>query len=102
MNLGQIEKLRGESVSVLLLTLENADNSANLLLKISFEGNIYKILFYNVSRLQITNFSKAMEIGGFEIIDNSPKGWSKDSRYEVCDFESGVISFFCESLEMIG
>lgn len=100
MNFGQIEKLRGKKASILLFTLENGDNSANLMLKIRFEDTIYKIVFYNVSRLRITDFSRPMEIDGFEIVDNSPKGWSKDSRYEVRDFENEVISFFCENIEI--
>lgn len=100
MKINQIEKLQGKKFSILLLTLENINNSINLLLEISFEKTIYKIVFYNVSRLRITDFSRPMEIGGFEIIDNHLNGWSKDSRYEIRDFENDVISFFCENIEI--
>ena len=39
-------------------------------------------------------------ICGFEILDYSSRGYKKDSRFFVNDYEEGKLSFFCENFEV--
>ena len=40
-----------------------------------------------------------MQICGFEIRDHRADGWDADQRYEISDFEDGVLHFFCREIE---
>lgn len=64
------------------------------------EGKTYHIRFHNVSSLRIENVSYPIQISGFAIADNSAKGWQSDVRYEIYDFEDGMIRFFCEEITL--
>lgn len=100
MNTNQIEIFQGKKVEILEMILKNVDNQLELSCKIYFENAIFRITFYNVSRLRVGEWSAPLEVHGFEIINHSQNGWEKDSTYEIRDFEDDRINFLCESFDM--
>ena len=62
------------------------------------EGEPFVAEFSNVSSLNIKDMSFPFEISALEIIDNSQRGWGRDKRYFVNDYEDGKISFYCEEI----
>ena len=67
---------------------------------ISEDQNAYFIVFENVSKLKLSEISYPFQICGFEILDYSSRGYQKDSRFFVNDYEDGRLSFFCENFEI--
>jgi hypothetical protein len=100
MNMGQPEVFQGDKIEILEMILKNVDNQLELSWKIYFKNVIFKITFYNVSRLRVGEFSVPLEVHGFEIINHSQNCWEKDSTYEIRDFEDDRINFFCECFKM--
>lgn len=100
MNTGQIEVFQGGRVEILEMILKSVNNQLELSWKIYFANSIFRITFYNVSRLRVGEFSAPLEVHGFEIINHSQNGWGKDSTYEIRDFEDDRVNFFCECFEM--
>ena len=93
--------IRGKKIQILEFSLFRINDQLELILKIDFNNAILIIRFYNVSDVSIQKLSMPMEIHGFDIIDNKQRGWEKDSRYEIRDFEDASIHFFCENIEII-
>ena len=100
MDADQIEVFQGKKVEISEMILKNVDNQLELSCEIYFENAIYRITFYNVSRLRVGEWSAPLEVHGFEIINHSQNGWEKDSTYEIRDFEDDCVNFFCECFEM--
>ena len=48
----------------------------------------------------MSDISYPFQICGFEILDYSSRGYQKDSRFFVNDYEDGKLSFFCENFEI--
>ena len=67
---------------------------------ISEDQNTYYIVFENVSKLELSEISYPFQISGFEILDYSSRGYQKDTRFFVNDYEDGTLSFFCENFEI--
>lgn len=61
----------------------------------------YRIVFSNVSRINIRDLSYPLQLNGIEFIDNEEKGWDGDSRYLVRDWEDQSFHFYCENFEII-
>ena len=79
-------------------------NYNNMLLEkfdINKEAKTIKILFKNVSNFSVRDICKQMPIMGLEIIDNKERGWQKEKRYEITDFENNVIHLFCEKIILL-
>ena len=55
--------------------------------------------FYPVLMIEIP-VNSDFDIVGFEIIDNSLRGWERAKRFYVNDYEEETISFYCESFEI--
>lgn len=100
MNTDKIEVFQGKKVEILEMLLKNVDNQLELSWKIYFENAIFRITFYNVSRLRVGELSAPLEVYGFEIINHSENGWGKDSAYEIRDFEDDRVCFFCERFKI--
>lgn len=100
MNTDKIEVFQGKKVEILEMLLKNVDNQLELSWKIYFENAIFRITFYNVSRLRVGELSAPLEVHGFEIINHSENGWGKDSTYEIRDFEDDRVCFFCEHFKI--
>jgi hypothetical protein len=64
------------------------------------DQNSYFIIFENISKLNLSEISYPFQICGFEILDYSSRGYQKDSRFFVNDYEDGALSFFCENFEI--
>ena len=60
----------------------------------------YELFFENVSDLSISKFTYPVTILGFEIVDNSSFGWENSVRYAVCDYEEGLINFYCQDVKI--
>lgn len=69
-------------------------------IKALYEGKTYDCVFINVSSLKMNMYEYDLVIEGFHIIDNLLRGWEKDKRYLVSDYESDTISFYCEDIEV--
>ena len=59
-------------------------------------NNLYSFLVY----AEIDLFSLPHSIDELMIEDNSIKGWQKDVRYSVSDYEDSSISFYCENYDI--
>lgn len=91
---------QGKMIEISEMILSNTDNQLDMSWKIYFENVIYKITFYNVSRLRMENLSAPLQIQDFEIINHSQNGWEADSKYEIRDFEYDSVNFFCERFKV--
>ena len=100
MNKQNIEMIQGQEIKVLQLNLSVEGDTTKLSLKFLFENDVWSIVFYNISHLKIREFSMPFQICGFEIVDNTDRGWENASRYTIRDFEDGEIEFFCESFDI--
>lgn len=100
MNIDRAEILYGKHFEILEINIENVENQLVLSWKICFENTVFRMSFYNVSRLRVSEWSIPLELHGFEIINHSKNGWEKDSTYEIRDFEDDQLSFFCEYFSM--
>ena len=67
---------------------------------ISDDQNAYFIVFENISKLKLCEISYPFQICGFQILDYSSRGYQKDSRFFVNDYEDGKLSFFCGDFEV--
>lgn len=83
-------------LKILEMSISNKKDQLDLRLKFSSEHKVSEILFYNVSRIRITNMSPPFVIYGFEIINHTNDGWEKQLQFEIRDFEDDCIHFFCE------
>jgi len=96
-------EITGKTITVKDLTISSANNTLCLhLLFTADDQNNYFIVFENVSQLKLSDISFPFQICGFEIQDHSPRGFQKESRFFVNDYEDGRISFWCEEYEIVG
>lgn len=95
-----LEIINGQDIEIRELSLTCINNQLELLWKVCFNNTFFYIYFYNVSRINIRDFSYPMQIKGFEIISNKDKNWDKDSSYIIRDFEEGDLYFFCEYFDI--
>ena len=94
-------KIDGKSIVISDFQIENYDEKLHIKITcISEDQNTYLIIFKNVSMLKLSDISYPFQIGGFEILDCSSRGYQKDSRFFVNDYEDGTLSFFCENFEI--
>ena len=96
-----LPKLDGKAITVCNFEISHDDQTLSVKMTcISEDKNIYFVAFENVSNLQLSDIYYPFQISGFEIVDNSSRGYQKDMRFFVNDFEEGQISFYCESFEI--
>ena len=94
-------KVDGKSIIVGDFQIENYNEKLHIKITcISEDQNGYFIVFENVSKLKMSDISYPFQICGFEILDYSSRGYQKDSRFFVNDYEDGKLSFFCENFEI--
>ena len=94
-------KVDGKSIIVGNFQIDNYNENLHIKITcISEDKNAYFIVFENVSKLQMSDISYPFQICGFEILDYSSRGYQKDSRFFVNDYEDGKLSFFCENFEI--
>ena len=94
-------KVDGKSIIVGDFQIENYNENLHIKITcISEDQNGYFIVFENVSKLKMSDISYPFQICGFEILDYSSRGYQKDSRFFVNDYEDGKLSFFCENFEI--
>ncbi len=96
-----IDKIQGKAIDVIDFNLNVNKTDSMIAMKFLIKDEVVRMIFHNVSSLNIKNFSMPYQIGGFEILDNNDKGWEKSHRYSVNDYEDGTIKFYCESFEII-
>ena len=97
-----VSQIDGKSIGVHHFTIET--DGEVLTVRISCadeEQNSYLILFRNVSKLKLSEISYPFTVCGFEILDYQARGYQKDSRFFVNDYEDGTLSFYCENFEIV-
>jgi len=81
-------KVEGKSIIVGDFQIENYNENLHIKITcISEDKNAYFIVFENVSKLKMSDISYPFQICGFEILDYSSRGYQKDSRFIVNDYE---------------
>ena len=94
-------KVNGKSIVVDDFQIENDNEKLHIKITcISEDQTDYGIVFENVSGLKLSDISYPFQICGFEILDYTSRGYKKDSRFFVNDYEDGKLSFFCEKFEI--
>lgn len=94
------DKICGKTVSVNSLHIDVTDIVTVKMTYTVDEGEPFVAEFWNVSSLNIQDMSFPFEISALEIVDNSQRGYQKDKRYFVNDYEDGCLSFWCEKIIM--
>ena len=101
MNNNLFTKIDGKSITMCHFEIVYDDESLCVKMTcISEDQNAYFIVFENVSKLKLSDISYPFQICGFEILDYSSRGYQKDVRFFVNDYEDGKLSFFCENFEI--
>ena len=94
-------KIDGKSIAVCDFQIEQDDEKLCIKMTcVSEDQNSHFIIFENVSKVNLSEISYPFQISGFEILDYSLRGYQKDSRFFVNDYEDGNLSFFCENFEI--
>ena len=94
---------KADGKSIIIYDFEIVLNDDSLCVKmtcVSEDQNAYFIVFENVSKLKLSDICYPFQICGFEILDYSSRGYQKDTRFFVNDYEDETISFFCEKFEI--
>ncbi len=93
----------GKTITVKDLTISSDNNTLCLYLFFTADTpNKYFIVFKNVSQLKLSDISFPFQICGFEIQDHSSRGYQKEARFFINDYEDGKISFWCEDYGITG
>lgn len=101
MNGNLLSEINGKSVIVRDFTIEHdGEMLAVKMTCISENQNACFVMFENVSDLKLSAIFYPFQICGFEIVDCSARGYQKDVRFYVNDYEEGCISFYCEKFEI--
>ena len=101
MNNNIFSSINGKSIIVCDFLIEHNDENLDVKMSCASEDqNTYCIVFENVSKLKLSDISYPFQICGFEILDYSSRGYQKDSRFFVNDYEDGKLSFYCENFEI--
>ena len=96
-----IDVIQGQEIQVVELNLSVYGIESVLTMEFLLKDEVVRMIFNNVSCLNIKDFSLPQQICGFEIIDNKDRGWDKSLRYTINDFEDGRIKFYCESFDFV-
>lgn len=101
MNNNLFSKVDGKQINVIDFQIIHNDGKLRIKMTcVSEDQNSYLIIFENVSKLKLSEISYPFQICGFEILDYSMRGYQKDTRFFVNDYEDGSLSFFCERFEI--
>ena len=61
-----------------------------------------KLKFTEVTNLNLKGFGYSYnQIVGFDIVDTKDRGWVKEMRYHVTDYENSRIDFYCAEITVI-
>lgn len=100
MDILNINNLLGLGVRVESMLLDEVHNQVNLSMKMVSGGERYVLYCENVSSLSLISVSYPVQISGIAITGHSTDGWQADMKYEVYDFEDGVLRFFCQEIKL--
>ena len=99
MNENLFSEINGKEITICDFSIEYYKNTLTVKMScIAEDKNSYFIVFENVSKLNLSEIHYPFQICGFEILDYSSRGYQKDTRFFVNDYEDGRISFYCEDL----
>ena len=94
-------KVDGKAIVIDDFQIEKQDEKLHIKMTFNSEDqNAYFVVFENISKLNLSEISYPFQICGFEILDYSSRGYQKDCRFFVGDYEDGKLSFFCENFEI--
>ena len=94
------DKICGKTVSVKSLNIDVTDIVTVTMTYTADGSEPCVVEFRNVSSLSIKDMSFPFEISALEILDYTDRGYQRDKRFFVNDYEEGKISFFCEEVEI--
>ena len=101
MNNNIFSEINGKSIIIGNFEIGHSDGTIYIKMTcISEDQNAYFVVFENISKLELSEISYPFQISGFEILDYSSRGYQKDCRFFVSDYEDGKLSFFCENFEI--
>ena len=92
--------IQGQQIEILEFILNRVDDQLELSLKICCNNEMYLLVFYNVSNINMDALSMPLQIAGFEIISNKNLGYDKSVSYRIHDFEENKFSFYCEDFDI--
>jgi len=96
-----LSKLDGKDVYVKSFTAECKENSLRLTMTcVTNDKSEFFLVFENASKLNMSEVNCPFQISGFEILDYKERGYMKENRYFVNDYEYGTISFYCEDFHI--
>lgn len=96
-----LNTLQGQTIYILEIKTSYNTHHNTLTMKLLFNNQEHILKFINPSRISLNCISFPLSITGFEIINNSDKGWDDLSLYLVRDFEDNQLSFYCEKIEIV-
>ena len=98
-----LERFQGKECFIYNLNLSFDQDRHNLIMKLHMKTTELEaiLIMYNVSNIKMNLIHSEFSIEGFEIIDNSSNGWSKEVRYCLNDFESGALKLYFERYEIL-
>ena len=101
MNNNIFSEINGKSIIIRNFEIGHSDGTLYIKMTcISEDQNAYFVVFENISKLNLSEISYPFQICGFGILDYSSRGYQKDCRFYVSDYEGGKLSFFCENFEI--
>lgn len=95
-----LDAFQGETCSVDELRIIKCEEGVRITLRICSDKCNATLILHNASDIRI-DFTSSLLIDGFEILDNSSRGWLNDVRYTLNDFENGAIKLYFESYEIV-
>ena len=81
------------------ISIQTENDELNIIMDIYCKNKKQSVSFYNASGISLDNLSFPIVVQGFEIIDNHQRGWEKDRRYLVHDYEDGLLQFYCREIK---
>jgi len=90
----------GKDIFVKEFKIYNNGDVMNITMKAYSDNVLYVMYFENVSGIKLKDVNSSFQICGFSIEDNKEKGYQKDMRYTVDDYEDGVLFFYCEDFSV--
>ena len=91
-----------DSLSGKTIQIENMKLTVDATMRLAMDcragAEEWSLEFENISELTVRALNFPAIISGFEIRDNLSRGWAKDVRYTVRDYEEGKLMFHCQEI----
>ena len=82
------------------LDISVEDDKTKIVILFKKNGEEAEAVFYNATEINIDMFSLPHIVPEIIIKDNAEKGYQRDVRYHVFDYEDESLSFYCEEYKI--